>query len=125
MSRNGIGVLLVGQPDNGTDFSIAVPASDLDKAVRLFETEFSQELREEEVVSIKGEKDMTIIAVVGEGIKKISGLGPRLVNTLWRNGIEVKSVSDGASETTIAVVVKKDDSGKALSLIHESSIERS
>ncbi|MDE6255514.1 MAG: aspartate kinase [Muribaculaceae bacterium] len=124
MSRNGIGVLLVGQPDNGTDFSIAVPASDLDKAVRLFETEFSQELREEDVVSIKGEKDMTIIAVVGEGIKKISGLGPRLVNTLWRNGIEVKSVSDGASETTIAVVVKKDDSGKALSLIYESSIER-
>lgn len=125
MSRNGIGVLLVGQPENGTDFSIVVTAADLEKGVRLFETEFSQELREEEVAAIKGEKDMTIIAVVGEGIKNISGLGPRLVNTLWRNGIEVKSVSDGASETTIAIVVRKNDSGKALALIHESAIEKS
>ncbi len=124
MSRNGIRVLLVGQPDSETDFSIAVPASDLDKALRLFETEFSQELREGEVKSVKGQKDMTIVAVVGESIKKISGLGPRLVNTLWRNGVEVKSVSDGASETTIAIVVKQEDSKKALALVHESAIER-
>ncbi|MDE6409449.1 MAG: aspartate kinase [Muribaculaceae bacterium] len=125
LSRNGIGVLLVGQPEHGTDFSIVVPSSDLEKGVRLFQSEFSQELREEEVASIEGKPDMTIIAIVGEGIKKISGLGPRLVNTLWRNGIEVKSVSDGASETTIAIVVKKDDAAKALALIHESAIERS
>lgn len=124
MSRNGIGVLLVGQPENDTDFSIAVPAGDLEKGLRLFESEFSQELREGDVVTVKGEKEMTIIAVVGESIKKISGLGPRLVNTLWRNGVEVKSVSDGASETTIAIVVSKDDAGKALALVHESAIER-
>ena len=125
LSRNGIGVLLVGQPDNGTDFSIVVPSADLEKGIRLFQTEFSQELREEEVASINGENDMCIIAVVGEGIKKISGLGPRLVNTLWRNGIEVRSVSDGASETTVAIVVRKEDAGKALALIHESAIEKS
>lgn len=124
LSRTGIGVLLVGQPENDTDFSIAIPAADLEKALRLFETEFSQELREGEVKELKGERDMTIIAVVGESIKKISGLGPRLVNTLWRNGVEVKSVSDGASETTIAIVVNKEDASKGLALVHESAIER-
>lgn len=124
LSRNGIGVLLVGQPGHASDFSIVVPIQDLEKGVRLIEAEFSQELKEGELKEIKGERDMSVIAVVGESIKRINGLGPRLTNTLWRNGIEVKCVSDGASETTIGIVVASSSASEALSLIHESAIER-
>ena len=124
LSRNGIGVLLVGQPGDGVDFSIVVPGADLEKGIRLIEAEFSQDMKAGEVAEIKGESDMSIIAVVGESIKKIVGLGPRLANTLWRNGIEVKCVSDGASETTIAIVVSSGAASKALALVHESAIER-
>lgn len=124
LSRNGIGVLLVGQPGHGSDFSLIVPMQDLEKGVRLIETEFSQELKEGELSVIMAERDMSVIAVVGESIKKINGLGPRLVNTLWRNGIEVKCVSDGASETTIGIVVSSSSASEALKLLHESAIER-
>ena len=122
LARNGIGVLVVGQPERGGVFSIVVPESELEKGRRLMEIEFAAELKEGEVASIDAENGMSIIAVVGEGIKKLSGLGPRLVNTLWRNGIEVKTVSDGASETTIAIVVNTKDMVKALQLIHEAAI---
>lgn len=124
LARNGIGVLLVGQPGDHTGFSIAVPETELEKSLRLFNTEFSQELKEGEVASVQSFNNTSIIAIVGESIKKIAGLGPRLVNTLWRNGIEVKSVSDGASETTIAIVVDSNDSSKALEIIHEAAIEK-
>jgi len=122
LARNGVGVLVVGQPERGGIFTIVIPESDVDKGLRYLLTEFASELREGEVASISGDKDMSIIAVVGEGIKRMSGLGPRLVNTLWRNGIEVKSVSDGASETTIAIVVNSADMKESLKLIHEASI---
>lgn len=124
LSRNGIGVLLVGQPGHVSDFSIVVPIQDLDKGVRFIGAEFSGELKVGELKEIKGERDMSVIAVVGESIKRINGLGPRLTNTLWRNGIEVKCVSDGASETTIGIVVASSSASEALSLIHESAIER-
>lgn len=123
LARKGVGVLLVGQPDNRNVFSIAVPESEYDKSSEILKSEFSQELKEHELASINGTRDTSILAIVGESIKKINGLGPRMVNTLWRNGIEVKSVSDGASETTIAIVVGSENASKALSLIHEAVIE--
>ena len=99
-----------------------MPENEVEKGLGLLESEFSQELREGDVETIAGDKEMSIVAVVGESIKKIVGLGARLVNTLWRNGIEVKAVSDGVSETTIAIVVRSADASRALALIHESAI---
>ena len=64
------------------------------------------------------EKDLSVIAVVRESIREVRGLGPRLVNTLQRDGIEVKAVSDGASETTIAIITKASDTDRSLRLIH-------
>lgn len=122
MSRNGITVLLVGQPGNVSKLSIVVPDTEVEKAVRLLHNEFSQEFREEALDNIEASTDISIIVVVGESIKKLSGLGARLVNTLWRNNIEVKSVSDGASETTVGIVVNTSDAAKALRLIHEAAI---
>ncbi|MDE7412176.1 MAG: aspartate kinase [Muribaculaceae bacterium] len=122
LSRNGIGVLLVEQPEEGSSLSVVVPEADLSKSVKHLQSEFSQELREGEVKSVRGEGEISIIAVVGESIKRITGLGPRLSNTLWRNGIEVKTISDGASETTIAIAVASSDSSKALALTHEAAI---
>ena len=80
-------------------------------------------MKDNEIAFINGTLNTSILCIVGESIKKINGLGPRMVNTLWRNGIEVKSVSDGASETTIAIVVGSEDASKALTLIHEAAIE--
>ena len=122
LSRNGVSVLLVGHPGENADFPIVVPENEVEKGLGLLESEFSQELREGDVETIAGEKEMSIVAVVGESIKKIVGLGARLVNTLWRNGIEVKAVSDGVSETTIAIVVRSADASRALTLIHEATI---
>lgn len=122
LSRNGVSVLLVGHPGENADFPIVVPENEVEKGLGLLESEFSQELREGDVETIAGDKEMSIVAVVGESIKKIVGLGARLVNTLWRNGIEVKAVSDGVSETTIAIVVRSADASRALALIHEAAI---
>ena len=64
------------------------------------------------------ERNLSIIAVVRESIKDIKGLGPRLVNTLQREGISVKAVSDGASETTIAIMTSDAETDRSLCLIH-------
>lgn len=118
MARNGVSIFLVAQPNAETSFSMALSAQDADRAVGILKQEFAPELQSGEVTGVSLEKDLSVIAVVRESIREIRGLGPRLVNTLQREGIEVKAVSDGASETTIAIITNASDTDRSLRLIH-------
>ncbi len=118
MARGGISVFLVSQPDNDLSFSVTMPESEMESAMAALHTEFAPELQSGEVLEIEARSGLAVIAVVRESIRKIKGLGPRLVNTLHRNGIEVTAVSDGTSETTIALVVDCGEVNKAMELVH-------
>lgn len=123
LARNGIGVLVVGEPIRHTALAIVVPQKDSTKAFRELEVEFGPDIRQGTVTSVGVAEGMAIIAVVGESIKKIAGLGSRLVNILERKGISVEALSDGASESTIAIVVSDNDAAEALKLVHEAAIQ--
>ena len=56
--------------------------------------------------------------MVGEHLKAATRVGPRILNTLMRDGIDVKAFSTGVSETTATFVVEADMTSKALILIH-------
>lgn len=118
MARNGISIFLVAQPKNDVAFSIVLAQSDVERAAEILREEFAPELQSGSVVDVAVENNLSIIAVVRESIKEIKGLGARLVNTLQRDGITVKAISDGASETTIAFVTAVEDTDNSLRLIH-------
>ncbi len=122
MARNGMSVLLSGNADSEQSFSLVVRDNDADNAKSLLESEFAPEMQSGEVAGIAAEKGLSIIAAVGESIKKINGLAARLNNTLQRNGIAVKAMSEGSSETTIAVVVDTEQKNEALRLVHDSAV---
>ena len=118
MARGGNQCFPVSQPDNDLSFSVTMPESEMESAMAALHTEFAPELQSGEVLEIEARSGLAVIAVVRESIRKIKGLGPRLVNTLHRNGIEVTAVSDGTSETTIALVVDCGEVNKAMELVH-------
>lgn len=118
MARNGISIFLVAQPNRDVSFSMALAESDAWRAAEILRKEFEPELQNGDVVEITVDDKLSILAVVRESIREIKGLGPRLVNTLQRDGIEVKAVSDGASETTIALITAVTDTDRSLCLIH-------
>ena len=118
MARNGISIFLVAQPNADVAFSMALSESVADRAADILREEFAPEIQTGEVTDVSIERNLSIIAVVRESIKDIKGLGPRLVNTLQREGISVKTVSDGASETTIAIMTSDAETDRSLCLIH-------
>jgi aspartokinase/homoserine dehydrogenase 1 len=65
------------------------------------------------------EKDLSIIAIVGEGMKNVPGISATLFQSLGRNGISVIATAQGSSELNISVVIRKDLLKKALNVIHE------
>lgn len=120
MARHGISVFLVSPPSSGDSFSIAMPQSDLARAVEHLNVEFAPELANGAITAIEAEGDLSVIAVVGEGIKELHGLSARLVNTLQRAPITVKAVSEGTSDTTVAIMIPNADVKEGLNLIHSA-----
>lgn len=118
MARNGISVFLVAQPSAEKSFSIAMPQSDGEKALQQLRIEFSPEIKSGELESICKTDDLSVIAVVGEGIRQLKNLGAGIVRKLQESSVEVKAISDGASDTTIAVVVESSRVREGLGLIH-------
>lgn len=123
MARNGISVFLVSPPWSETSFSIAMPQNESESALEQLRLEFGRELNSGEITEIAVENELSVIAIVGEGIREIKGLGARLVNTLQRAGIDVKAVSEGTSDTTITVVVDNHAVKEALALIHSACFD--
>lgn len=120
LTRNGVSVFMVSQASSENTTSFAVRNADAERAVAALETEFAAELQTGEFNPIRVEPGLATIAIVGENMRRQAGVAGRLFNTLGRNGINVKSCAQGASETNLSFVVNLADERKALNLIHES-----
>lgn len=118
MARSGLNIYLVSPPSETSSFSMVVPADGFNKAMENLRVEFAPELASGEISKIEGIDSLSVIAIVGEGIKTIEGLGSNLAGVLKDAGIKVLAKSEGTSDTTIALVVNDSDVKESLSLIH-------
>lgn len=119
MARNGISMYLVSPPSDTKSFFMALSSDVLEKSLETLKIEFAPEISKGKIIDITGENGLSVVAVVGEGIKSIEGLGENLKHTLESNNISVEAMNDGANETSIALVVQDNDVKNALRLIHD------
>lgn len=120
LAKSGISVFLVSQASSENTTSIGVRESDADLTVQVLREEFSHEINMGEINDIFAEKGLATVAIVGEGMKRTPGIAGKLFSTLGRNGINVIACAQGASETNISFVVKKDNLRKTMNVIHDS-----
>ena len=65
------------------------------------------------------EKDLSVIAIVGERMRHTPGISAKLFHAMGRNGINVIAIAQGSSELNISVVISHHSLKKALNVIHE------
>jgi len=82
-----------------------------------------QGIAEQYPCKIKVVTGLSVIAVVGEGLKQTSGVAGRLFNALGVNGLNVELISQGASEINITFAVNKNDLEKAVNIVHDEFIK--
>ena len=120
LTKASISVFMVSQASSENTTSFAVKNADADLAVDVLKKEFALELAQGELNDIKAEKDLATLAIVGENMKRTPGIAGKLFGTLGRSGISVIACAQGASETNISFVIKKENLRKALNSIHDS-----
>lgn len=119
LARHKVNIILITQASSEYSISFAIAPDELDIAVHAIEQEFEREMQQREEVRLLVEKDLSVIAVVGEEMKNMPGVSAVLFSALGRNGINVIAVAQGSSELNISVVVRTDVLKKAMNVIHE------
>lgn len=120
LANSGISVFLVSQAASENNTSIGIKNEDAGLAISVLEKEFALEISMGEINRVVVDHDLATVAIVGEKMKHVPGIAGKLFETLGRNGINVIACAQGAAETNISFVVRKESLRKALNVIHDS-----
>ena len=120
LAKESINVILISQASSENSISVAIDESNIDRAYSSIKQEFEKELTDGRVSQVKTEKGLAIVAIVGEKMKRTTGIAGKLFSTIGKNGINIVAIAQGASELNISWVVKKEELRKTLNVVHES-----
>ncbi len=125
LAREQVNVILITQSSSEHSICVAVNTVDVDKAKASVDKAFEIELQTKKVEPLRVEKDLSIIALVGDKMKSHPGIAGRMFSALGRNGINIRAIAQGSSERNISAVVSFNDIKKAVNVLHEAFFETS
>jgi aspartokinase/homoserine dehydrogenase 1 len=123
LSQQKINVVFITQASSEHSICVGVYENDAVKAKELLEETFSIEIDRKKIKPISIEKDLAIIAVVGESLKNYQGLSGQMFSSLGKNNVNIRAIAQGSSEKNISAVINKYDAKKALNTLHEEFFE--
>lgn len=123
LSQNGISVVLITQASSEHSICVGILNSDASRAEVSVNQAFTYEISTKRIHPVIVEKDLAIIALVGDHMKSHQGLSGKMFSTLGRNNVNIRAIAQGASERNISAVIKKEDVKKALNTLHEEFFE--
>ncbi|WP_185858639.1 bifunctional aspartate kinase/homoserine dehydrogenase I [Blattabacterium cuenoti] len=123
LSRERINVIFITQSSSEHSITTGIHERDVTKAKVIIDSEFSQEIHQKRIDPLRIEKDLCIIAVVGDNMKNLHGTSGKMFSSLGRNSINVRAIAQGSTEKNISAVIRKIDFKKALNTLHEAFFE--
>ncbi len=119
LARKNINIVLITQASSEYSITFAIDPLYTRQASDAINQEFSREIAYSKELKVLIERDLSIIAIVGEKMKNTPGISATLFRSLGRNGISVIATAQGSSELNISVVIKNKNLKRALNAIHD------
>jgi bifunctional aspartokinase / homoserine dehydrogenase 1 len=120
LAQEKVNVILISQASSEHSICLAVESTSGLKAKKAIIKEFQFEIQNKQIDDIDLSNHLSIIAVVGDGMKHHSGTSGRMFSALGKNGINVVAIAQGSSERNISAVISQNDTGKALAALHDA-----
>ena len=123
LSNENINVIFITQASSEHSICIGILNADADKAQKTIDKAFELEIAQNKIDHCIVEKNLCIVALVGESMKNHQGLSGKMFSTLGKNNVNIRAIAQGASERNISVVINERDVKKALNTLHERFFE--
>lgn len=123
LSQEDVNIIFITQASSEHSICIGILNSDAEKAENAINKAFAIEISQSKIDPCIVEKNLCIIALVGENMKNHQGLSGRMFSTLGKNNVNIRAIAQGASERNISAVINERDVKKALNALHENFFE--
>ncbi len=123
LSSHGINVILITQASSEHSICVGIDESNAAAAKKAVDAAFAQEIESGKIAPLIVEKDMAVVAVVGDNMKNHVGVSGKMFGVLGRNGVNIRAIAQGSSEKNISAVIAVQDVKKAVNVLHEEFFE--
>ena len=119
LAASGAEVLALTSSSYRQSFCFLVRGDELALALQAVESALSLELAHGYVKPVEVDTEVGLLAIVGEGMRGVTGMAGRIFTAVSREGVNVIAIAQGSSELTIAIVVRREGLEKAVRAVHE------
>src|ERR1035441_1136931 len=110
--------LLLSSSSYRQNFCFLVREEELERTLEAVESALALEFAHHYLEPVKVDREVGLLAAVGEGMQGKAGLAGRIFTAISRVQVNVIAIAQGSSELTIAVVVRRDGLEKAVRAVH-------
>ncbi|MCL8006227.1 bifunctional aspartate kinase/homoserine dehydrogenase I [Gelidibacter japonicus] len=123
LAQEKINVIFITQASSEHSICFGIDESDASLAAESINLAFENEISLLKIDPIIVEKELSIVALVGDNMKNHQGISGRMFSALGKNNINIRAIAQGASEKNISAVIAEKDVKKALNTLHERFFE--
>jgi len=123
VASTGTSVPLITQASSEQSICFAVPSETASSVLDSLQKTFSYEIEEEDIDRVWSTDDVSIITVVGAGMRHTPGVAGKVFGQLGNNGVNVLAIAQGSSEVSISLVVDAADTENAVKALHQLIIQ--
>lgn len=123
LANEQINVILITQSSSEHSICVGIEEIYAEDAKRAVDETFAIEIERMKVDPLLVEKELAIIALVGDKMKSHPGISGKMFSALGKNGVNVRAISQGSSERNISAVISANDVKKAANVLHEEFFE--
>jgi len=118
-----INIKFITQASSEHSICIAIDKSEADIAKDVVDKQFEYEIIQHKVNPLIIEKDLAIIALVGDNMKSHQGISGKMFSELGNNNVNIRAIAQGSTEKNISAVIATKDVKKALNTLHAAFFE--
>lgn len=123
LANEKINVILITQASSEHSICFGIDEKDAEIAKQAIDKSFENEISLHKIDPLIVEKDLSIVALIGDNMKNHQGISGKMFSALGRNNINIRAIAQGASEKNISTVIAQNDVKKALNTLHEAFFE--
>lgn len=119
VASTGTSVPLITQASSEQSICFAVPSESAGDVVASLERVFAYELGEDDIDRVWTTEDVTIVTVVGVGMRHTPGVAGQIFSQLGDRSVNVLAIAQGSSEVSISLVVDAGSTDAAVKAVHD------
>ena len=115
LAKNKVNIMMISQGPSESSISMILKQDDLGKAI----TSLELKLLGKVIKHLNVLENVSIVTVVGSGMRGIKGIAGRVFTSIAKNDVNVIMIAQGSSELNLAFVVNDVDCEKAVRTLHQ------